>query len=42
MYQSKLSSNNYDTKLAKKIYRFGSASDEIASYIQKYSIFNED
>ena len=42
MYTSKLSSTNYDTKLAKKTYKFGSASDEIASYIQKYRVFNED
>lgn len=36
MYQSKLSSTNYDTKLIKKIFKFGSGSDYVASYIQKY------
>ena len=35
MYQSKLSCTNYDTKLVKKICKFGSGSDEIASYLQK-------
>ncbi len=39
MYQSKLSCSNFDTKLSKKIFKFGSGSDYVASYIQKYSCY---
>ncbi len=35
MFQSKLSSVAYDTRLTKKIITYGSGSDGVASYLQK-------
>ena len=36
MFQSKLSSATYDTKLTKKVIVYGTGSDHIANYLQKY------
>lgn len=37
MFQSKLTSSvSYDTKLLRKVFRFGSGTDYVANYLQKY------
>lgn len=36
MFQSKLSSSvSYDTKLLRRVFRFGSGTDYVANYLQK-------
>ena len=41
MFQSKLSSANYDTKLTKKVITYGTGSDYVENYLQKYLTIEE-
>ena len=40
MFQSKLSSVAFDTRLHKKIISYTSATESTANYLQKYPIFS--
>jgi hypothetical protein len=42
LYQSNLSSSSvsHNTKLMRKVFQFGSGSDSVNSYLQKYLIWN--